>query len=300
VANKGGLGRGLGALIPSLGPTEIEFEELPVSSIRPNPHQPRKHYDLESFQELIESIKQFGLVQPVVVRPRGEAFELVAGERRWRAAREAGLATIPALIRNSTEAESLEMALVENLQRENLNAIEEAAAYRLLIDEFGISQAELAEKVGKNRVTVTNTLRLLQLPVEIQAEVVEGNISSGHARALLSLSGEDEQKRLAARIAKENLSVRQTESIVRLLVSAREAPRKATAQPKELKAVARRLSKALGTRVKIKMKEEKGRVLIEFESLEDLERIADLIVGTEAKEIPSEAPSPRVRANWNA
>lgn len=300
MANKGGLGRGLGALIPSLGQTEIEFEELPVSSIRPNPHQPRKHYDLESFQELIESIKQFGLVQPVVVRPRGEAFELVAGERRWRAAREAGLATIPALIRNSTEAESLEMALVENLQRENLNAIEEAAAYRLLIDEFNISQAELAEKVGKNRVTVTNTLRLLQLPVEIQAEVVEGNISSGHARALLSLSGEDEQKRLAARIAKENLSVRQTESIVRLLVSARGAPRKATAQPKELKAVARKLSTALRTRVKIKMKEERGRVLIEFESLEDLERIAGLIGGTEAKEIPSEAPSSRVRPNWNA
>lgn len=300
MANKGGLGRGLGALIPSLGQTEIQYEELPVSSIRPNPRQPRKHYDLESFQELVESIRQFGLVQPVVVRPRGEAFELVAGERRWRAAREAGLTAIPALIRNSTEAESLEMALVENLQREDLNAIEEAAAYRLLIDEFNITQTELAERVGKSRVAVTNTLRLLQLPLEVQAEVVEGNISSGHARALLSLCSTEEQKKLAARIVAENLSVRQIESIVRLLTSSREVPRKTTAQPKMLKAVARELSRVLKAKVRIKMGEEKGKVIIEFESTEDLERVASLIKSTEGKESGAEATKLGKQAVWNA
>jgi ParB family chromosome partitioning protein len=239
-------------------------------------------------------------VQPVVVRPRGEAFELVAGERRWRAAREAGLTAIPALIRNSTEAESLEMALVENLQREDLNAIEEAAAYRLLIDEFNITQTELAERVGKSRVAVTNTLRLLQLPLEVQAEVVEGNISSGHARALLSLCSTEEQKKLAARIVAENLSVRQIESIVRLLTSSREVPRKTTAQPKMLKAVARELSRVLKAKVRIKMGEEKGKVIIEFESTEDLERVASLIKSTEGKESGAEATKPSKQAVWNA
>lgn len=301
MANKRGLGRGLGALIPSLGQTEeTQFEELPIASIRSNPRQPRKHFDEESFQELVESIKQFGLVQPIIVRPRGEGFELMAGERRWRAAKEAGLTVVPAVIRNSSEAESLEVALVENLQRENLNALEEAAAYKLLIEEFNITQGELAERVGKSRVAVTNTLRLLHLPVDIQAEIVEGKISSGHARTLLSLPGSEEQRKLAARIVSEGLSVRQTESIVRLLTSAKEAPRKRALQPKAFKMVAKELGKILKTRVKIRMGEKSGKLEIQFQSVGDLERIVALIKSTEGKEILSQETRASEHTAWNA
>lgn len=301
MANKRGLGRGLGALIPSLGQTEeTQFEELPIASIRSNPRQPRKHFDEESFQELVESIKQFGLVQPIIVRPRGEGFELMAGERRWRAAKEAGLTVVPAVIRNSSEAESLELALVENLQREDLNALEEAAAYRMLIEEFNITQGELAERVGKSRVAVTNTLRLLHLSVDIQAEIVEGKISSGHARTLLSLPGSEEQRKLAARIVSEGLSVRQTESIVRLLTSAKEAPRKRALQPKAFKMVAKELGKILKTRVKIRMGEKSGKLEIQFQSVGDLERIVALIKNTEGKEIPSQETRASEHTAWNA
>ncbi|MDP3012679.1 MAG: ParB/RepB/Spo0J family partition protein, partial [Candidatus Subteraquimicrobiales bacterium] len=173
---KRGLGKGLGALIPIPDAGEVRIEEILIDNIIPNPNQPRKHFDPQAFEELVSSIKEFGLIQPIVVRTKENNFEIIAGERRWRAAKEAGLATIPAIIRNSTDTESLEMALIENIQRENLNAVEEATAYHQLIEDFDLTQGELASKLGKSRAAIANTLRLLDLPEEIKSLIAEGNL----------------------------------------------------------------------------------------------------------------------------
>jgi len=273
---KRGLGKGLGSLIPSAehiggGP---QLERIPIREISPNAFQPRKNFDSEAFQELVSSIKEFGVIQPIVVRPKGLSYELVAGERRWRAANEAGLEAVPAIIRETSDTESLELALVENLQRENLNAIEEAAAYQQLIGKFNLTQGELAAVVGKNRTTITNTLRLLQLPREVQKLIEEDNLSSGHARALLSLEEEEKQVNLANRIVQEGLSVRQTENTVRLLSFRKTgANQPRHLQPKAFKTIAKKLGESLSTKVKIKMTQKKGKIEIEFKSLNDLERI---------------------------
>lgn len=277
---KRGLGKGLSSLIPTIPTTEeIKVEQVPLTDIMPNPNQPRKNFDPEPFGELVASIKEYGLVQPIVVRPRGAGYELVAGERRWRAAKEAGLATIPSVIKRSTDAESLEIALIENLQREDLNAIEEATAYNQLIEGFDITQAELSTRVGKSRAAITNTLRLLQLPESIKRLITEGNISSGHARALLALEDEEHQKKLAERIMEEGLSVRQAENIVRLWQLSR-LPRTSQQrhlEPKRFKQVARKIAKTLSARVRIKMYQKKGKIEIDFKSVEDLERIFKLL-----------------------
>lgn len=281
---KRGLGRGLSALIPTRGEkdeVETNLREIPLESIVPNPNQPRKQMDDQAMAELVASIKEFGIVQPVVVRPVGAGFELVVGERRWRAAQQAGLKEIPAIIRTSTSTESLEIALIENLQREDLNAIEEALAYKQLIEDFNISQNEIAKRVGKDRATVANTLRLLQLPAEIQRQVIDGMITSGHARSLLALQGDSFQSKLARRVAREDLSVRQVEDIIKRWRSgvAREvtAPRRKPLQPKGLAALAEKLGDYLQAPVKVRVGRKKGKIEIEFSTVDDLERIYETI-----------------------
>lgn len=272
------MGRGLSALIPTTGAKEEvlqDLREIPVGSVVPNPNQPRKQMDDKALSELVASIREFGIVQPVVVRPVGAGYELVVGERRWKAAQQAGLKTIPAIVRSSTSTESLEMALIENLQREDLNAIEEALAYRQLIEDFGISQNEIAKRVGKDRATVANTLRLLQLPAEIQRMVIDCEIASGHARSLLALQGDSFQSKLARRVVREDLSVRQIEDIIRRWRSGvtREAPRRKPLQPKGLSTLAEKLSDYLQTPVKVRVGRKKGKIEIEFSTIDDLERI---------------------------
>ncbi len=277
---KRGLGKGLSSLIPSIeqaggGPW---LEVVPIKEVLPNPHQPRRNIDSESFQELVSSVKEHGVIQPIVVRPKGLSYELIAGERRWRAALEAGLDAIPAIVRESSDVESLELALVENLQRENLNAVEEAMAYKELIEKFSLTQGELAAVIGKSRTVITNTLRLLHLPKEVRQLIEEGNLSSGHARALLSLEDEEKQINLANRIIQDSLSVRQTENTVRLLnFSGARAQQPKQLQPKAFRTIAKKLSKCLSTKVRVKMTHKKGKIEIDFRSLNDLERILQVL-----------------------
>ncbi len=211
-----GLGRGLSALI-STGESVggLRFEEVPVSAIRPNTHQPRRSFGEAGIRELAASIREVGILQPLVIRATEYGFELIAGERRLRAAKEAGLDRVPVLIRQAAESESMELALVENLQREDLNPLETAAAYQALMDSFGFTKEQLAERLGKSRTAVTNTLRLTRLPASIRALILEGELTEGHARALLPLEEEDWMLRVAERIISEKLSVRRTEEIVR-------------------------------------------------------------------------------------
>lgn len=315
---KRGLGRGLSALIPTVGPkTEeraeetaapaepadkpavepvkeearksaeptgvkplsLDLMEIPIDKISPNPNQPRKQMDDQALEELVASIKELGIVQPIMVRPSGEEYELVIGERRWRASQKAGLKTIPAIVRTSTNTESLEMALVENIQRENLNAIEEALAYRQLIEDFDINQNDIAKRVGRDRATVANTLRLLQLPPEIQRMVIGGDITSGHARSLLALQGDSFQAKLARRIVREDLSVRQIEDIIRRWRKgiASEPQRRKTLQPKGLATLAGKLSEYLQAPVRVNLGRKKGKIDIEFSTIDDLERIYETI-----------------------
>lgn len=306
---KRGLGRGLGALIPAAplgGSTAAHgsgavpadghgtmagsqataqdlsggayFEEVPIGSISPNPRQPRQTFDEDALEELAASIREVGLLQPVVVRRAGPGrHELVMGERRWRAAQRAGLANIPAIVRVTSDDEMLREALMENLHREQLNPLEEAAAYQQLLDDFGATHDELARKVGRSRPHISNTLRLLNLPPQVQLRVAAGVLSAGHARALLSLDDPAAQERLAHRIVAEGLSVRAVEEIVALGGEEPDRQRRPSArapQSPALKDLADRLSDAFDTRVKVEVgKREKGKIVVEFASMEDLERI---------------------------
>jgi ParB family transcriptional regulator, chromosome partitioning protein len=310
MARRSGLGKGLSALIPSesTGEADSLLREVPISHIRPNVFQPRSHFDEESMSALAASIRAVGLLQPVLVRQLeadAESYELIAGERRWRAARRAGLQTIPALVQTADDVGSLEKALVENLHREDLNALEEAAAYQQLIDEFGLTHEQVANRVGKGRATVTNTLRLLQLPAGAQRALAEGSISAGHARALLGTPDRALQERLVERIVEEGLTVRAVEEVVRgggteLRVvppvpeaaadessgttsgttgpgTRRSAPRKLP-EPGVLE-LEELLSTYLNTRVKVDIQNRRGRLVVEFATLEDLERIYRAMVG---------------------
>ena len=253
-----------------------------MEDIKPNPRQPRKSFDEEAIESMAKSIEAFGVLQPVVVRPVGTDYELVAGERRWRAARAAGLKEIPAIIRETTETDSLEMALIENLHRSDLNPIEEASAYQQLLDDFAITHEELSKKVGRSRAAITNTLRLLQLPPDIQKEVMDGRISGGHARSLLTLQEQpDLQRALCARIIDEGLSVRETER----LAGARKSQKSASPAvdrrelPQEAVELFELLAESLDARVKGSIGKRKGRVVIEFRNMDDLRRIAERIAG---------------------
>jgi ParB family chromosome partitioning protein len=294
VARRSGLGKGLGALIPSdlANPSDdASLRELQVSQIEPNQHQPRDHFDEESLVSLTDSIRELGVLQPILVRPSGiDRFELIAGERRWRAAKRAGLQTIPAIVRKIDDTSSLEQALVENLHRQDLNPIEEAAAYQQLIEDFKLSHEDVARRVGRSRSAVSNMLRLFQLPPGIQKLVAESQLSAGHARALLGTPDRAFQEALARRAVAEQLSVRQVEEAVRARAGGDEAgddegeaaapgdgpaPAGATRRlrPPGLLELEHLLSDRLDTRVKVSMGAKRGKVTIEFASLEDLERI---------------------------
>jgi ParB family chromosome partitioning protein len=292
VTTRTGLGRGLGALIP-IGASVLE--ELPTSDIVPNPRQPRQSFDDEAISDLAASIRQVGILQPLVVRPAGDGrYQLVVGERRWRAARRAGLSMVPALVIETDEQGALERALVENVHRQDLNALEEAAAYQQLIDEGGFTHEDLAERLGLSRPTVSNALRLLELPSSIQRLLVERRISAGHARALLGLVGHPLLDRLAQRIAAEGISVRKTEELVRLrrLDQPREASGPSRARPATLDEVGEALSTALQTRVRVTMGKRKGKVVIECGSKEHLRRICDELIALGRTEEPETAPGP--------
>jgi ParB family transcriptional regulator, chromosome partitioning protein len=282
MAGKHGLGRGLSALLTPNESTpgvvaESAVMNLPVEAITPNANQPRKDFEISSLESLSHSIKTTGLLQPVVVRRAASGYELIAGERRWRAAKMAGLETIPAVVREATHAESVELALVENLLREDLNPIEEAQAYQQLLAEFGWTQDELAQRVGRDRSSVANSLRLLRLPELIQADLRAGRLTMGHARALLSLASEAEQLRLRDRILEQALSVRATEEGV----SRAHPPRSAKARRRapELVAIEDSLREALATRVRVVGTERRGRIEIGYTSPEDLERLLERIHG---------------------
>jgi ParB family transcriptional regulator, chromosome partitioning protein len=273
-----GLGRGLGALLSSPGSASsdaLSTVELPVDSITPNPKQPRKDFDDKALQDLAASLRQSGVLQPVVVRRLGEGYQLVVGERRWRAAKLAGMARIPAVVREVSDAESLELALVENLLREDLNPMEEAEAYQRLLAEFGWTQEELAQRVSRDRSSIANCLRLLKLPELIHADLRAGRLTMGHARALLSLDSPAEQLRLRDEILAHSWSVRATEEGVQ---AKRVRPvRRPLRRSTDLAAVEDALRVALATRVRIVGNERAGRIELVYSSREELDRLAELI-----------------------
>ena len=284
MARQGGLGRGLGALIPtgSVTPSSGGLTEIPIASIRPNPQQPREHFDEEALAALAESIREVGVLQPVLVREGDDGFELIAGERRWRAARRVGLQTIPAIVRVADDASMLQQAIVENVQREQLNPLEEAAAYQQLIEDFSFTHDEVATRVGRSRVTITNTLRLLQLPPSIQRQLKEGSLRMGHARALLGTPDRAFQEQLARRAVAEDMSVRAVEEAVRdredhpaQRVAAQGTTTKL--RPPGLLELEELLGDYLETRVRITMGPRHGRLQVDFATLEDLERIYRLM-----------------------
>ncbi|NTU70507.1 MAG: ParB/RepB/Spo0J family partition protein [Coriobacteriia bacterium] len=284
--SKRGLGRGLSALIPSASQesqTSGEVTELAVDMIAPNPEQPRTDITEEGIAELADSIKKVGLLQPIIVRAHGEGYQIIAGERRWRASRQAGLDRVPVRVLSKSATESLEIALIENLQREDLNAIEEARGYRKLLSEYRMTQAELADKVSKSRSTITNSLRLLDLPDEAQELVYTGKMSAGHARAVLSVPDEAIRMKLAARIVEDALSVREAENLARLYAAGQTERTPRPASPKSYKVVARKLRRILGTNVRVKNAKDKGKIEIDFQGEEELERIFLLLAtGEEA------------------
>ena len=312
MARRSGLGKGLSALIPSeaTGETDSLLRVVPISHIRPNAYQPRSHFDEESMGSLAASIREVGLLQPVLVRQledEEDSYELIAGERRWRAARRAGLQTIPVLVQVADDVASLEQALVENLHRVDLNALEEAAAYQQLIDEFGLTHEQVATRMGKGRATVTNTLRLLQLPAGAQRALAERTISAGHARALLGTPDRALQEKMVDQIVEQGLTVRAVEELVRQggseLRVVPDVPETTEPEPPTDGVISRvtppasrrpavrklpepgvleledLLSTYLNTRVKVDIQNRRGRLVVEFATLEDLERIYRAMVG---------------------
>lgn len=272
-----GLGRGLGALLGSEPePSTEPSSEIPLDRIHPNPRQPRKRFDPGSLAELTQSIRTSGVIQPIVVRRAGDGYELIAGERRWRAAKEAGLERIPAVVRDATNVQSLEIALVENLLREDLNPLEAAEGYRHLLADFGWTQEELGQRIGKDRSSIANALRLLKLPDPIQDDLRSGRLTMGHALSLLSLTGTDEQLKLRDQILAHSWSVRATEADVKARRPTDALPRRRSA---ELAAFEAALQRALMTRVRIVGNDRQGRIEISYATAEELERIGGLLGG---------------------
>ena len=269
-----GLGKGLEALIPSApGVTEVE-----VDSIVPNPRQPRQAFDPQALQELATSIREQGLVQPLVVTEVEAGYQLLIGERRWRAAKLAGLDVVPVVVRDVSPQQMLELALVENLQREDLNPLETATAYQQLVEEFGMTQQQVADKVGKNRVTVTNTLRLLKLPAQVKDALLQGEIAEGHARSILRVESERAQLEMLKQVVKGGLSVRQTEDMVRRMAETPKAKPVRDPKSPELRALEDKFRQALGTKVSLTRGSKGGRLVVYFYSEEELQAIYDLLV----------------------
>ncbi len=295
-AKKSGLGKGLDSLISKdvntqqlnrgLIPDGSDGEpvvKVRISQVEPNSEQPRKHFDEAGLAELADSIRQYGIISPLIVQNRGKYYEIIAGERRWRAARMAGIKEVPVIIRDISDQQRMEMSLIENIQREDLNPIEEARAYRRLLDEFNLKQDEVAQSVSKSRTTVTNSLRLLKLSDDVQQMVIEGQLTGGHARCLVSVEDEALQKQLAERIAEQNLSVRETEQLIRAVQdksSGKKKPAKKTDSRMDAvyADVAEQMRQILGTKVEIRRTGESGgRIEIEYYSPEELDRILQMI-----------------------
>lgn len=287
---KKGLGRGLSALIPGAteGKSDSKDEslsyEVAVERITPSPLQPRRAFDEAKIAELALSIRNQGIIQPLVVRRQGDRYELIAGERRWRAAMKAGLERVPVVVRDANDHEVLQLALVENLQREDLNPIEEASGYRRLQEEFQWSQEEMAERVGKSRPAIANSMRLLALPQDIQQEIAAGNLPAGQARALLALQSEPLMVSACREVIAKGLSTRETEKLVRSLKSGKRRRREASLDA-DLRSVVEEMQRALGTRVRLlpRSRSAKGKIEIEYYSLADLERIIHTITGNQVK-----------------
>lgn len=319
-----GLGRGLGELFqrtdsqPMSAPDDGEsqglplaavpsgsyFTELPLDSISPNPRQPRTVFDEEAMAELVESIQEVGLLQPIVVRPLGGArFELVMGERRWRAAQNAGVETIPAIVRETADHALLRDALLENLHRVQLNPLEEAAAYQQMLEDFGCTQEELANRIKRSRPQISNTIRLLKLPPAVQRRIAAGVISAGHAKALLAIEDPDGQERVAQRVVAEGLSVRAVEELVTLGDHHGQASRQRH-QPKivapKVKDLADRLSDHFETRVKVELGRSKGKIIIEFATVDDLERIVAMIDGVRPEPVEGHTAGASTRSAPNS
>src|SRR4030043_443691 len=277
------LGKGLGALLPEYDQGESRaLFYCGIEEILPNRSQPRNHFDESSLQELAESIKEKGILEPLIVRKVDQGYELIIGERRWRAAQKAGLKEVPIIVKEVEGREALEISLIENLQREDLNPIEAAEAFKNLIEEFNISQEDLSKRIGKDRTTIANTLRLLKLPLEIRNQLLQNRITSGHARAILSLENKEKQKDLCALIIKKGLSVRETEVLAKRWS---EKPKKSTTPIKkrgdwesQLSSLQDSLRKYLGTKVQIIQKGKRGKIEIEYYSNQDLERLVETIL----------------------
>lgn len=297
---KKGLGKGLDSLIPDNKASKIsatidkESEKpkageqmLKITMVEPNREQPRKHFEEDGLLELADSIKQYGILQPLLVRKKKDYYEIIAGERRWRAAKLAGIKEVPVIIKEYTEQEIVEIALIENIQRENLNPIEEAMAYKKLLTEFNLKQDEVAERVSKSRTAVTNSMRLLKLGEKVQQMIVDDMISTGHARALLAIEDQEQQYALAIKIFDEKLSVRETEKLIKNL----KTPKKEDKQPREIENafiydnIAEKLKQALGTKVKVLSKGKgKGKIEIEYYSDDELERMFEMIMSAQKGE----------------
>lgn len=277
------LGKGLGALLPEFEQGELKtLLYCGIEEIVPNRSQPRKHFDESRLQELSESIKEKGILEPLIVRRIEQGYELIVGERRWRAAQKAGLKEVPVLVKEAEGREALELSLIENLQRENLNPIEEADAFKRLTEEFNVSQGDLATRLGKDRTTITNTLRLLKLPVEVRNQLLQNRITSGHARAILSLETKEKQKELCSRIIQKGLSVREAEAIAKRWS---EKPKKKGPSDRrreelgsQMNSLQDSLRQYLGTKVRITPNGKRGKIEIEYYSNEDLERIIETIL----------------------
>lgn len=280
------LGKGLGALIPEFKQEESKtILYCGIEEIVPNRSQPRKHFDESKLQELTESIKEKGILEPLIVRRIDQGYELIIGERRWRAAQKAGLKEVPVLVKEIEGREILELSLIENLQREDLNPIEEAEAFKRLTEEFNISQGELSTRIGKDRTTIANTLRLLKLPLKVRNQLLQDRITSGHARAILSLGTREKQEELSALIIQKGLSVREAEALARRWS---EKPKKLSIPTKrgndlesQMISLQDSLRRYLGTKVYIRQKGRRGKIEIEYYSPEDLERIIEAIIGKE-------------------
>ena len=299
MALKRGLGKGLDSLIPTNVMMESEVKHATVSTasspeegkdgtlmvklskVEPNREQPRKNFDEDSLQELAESLKQFGMLQPILVQNRGDYYEIIAGERRWRAAKIAGLKEVPVIVRELTDQEIVEISLIENIQREDLNPIEEAQAYKRLLTEFHLKQDEVAERVSKSRTAVTNSMRLLKLCDEVQKMVVDDMISTGHARALISIEDPEEQYLIAQKIFDEKLSVREVEKLVKDLHKPPKPPKEENKTLQEIyQEISERLKQSLSTKVSVSAKQNgAGKIEIEFYNHEDLERLLERITG---------------------
>ena len=285
MTRKTGLGRGLDALIPGgETPSSANVSQIPVDKIDPNPRQPRSRFDADDIEELAASIRQYGVLQPLILArsPQVGRYLLIAGERRLLAARQAGLPGVPAIVREASDQEHLELALIENIQRADLGALEQADAYRQLVEEFDLSHEEISARVGKSRSTITNTLRLLKLPASVQKALSEGLISEGHARALLALASPAAQGAALHSILKNNLNVRQTEDLVRRLSGEKPTALPRPEPPAEIRALEERLRSALGTRVSLNPRRKGGTITIHYYSDEELDTLLDTLLGDSA------------------